>query len=152
MTLGLVIGRVVAIAPVAGFPAAVQLIAVGTATKWLLMVVQWPLLIVLVMLVLAAPGAITATILWIVASIGFTVYVANSTSYDNIYGSLGGVVTLQSDGNRAVVEISGLAASVREIAEERPLISLLFAFQVGFAVGRWGPRRAISAAYAAISP
>ena len=31
---------------------------------------------------------------------------------------------------------------VHEIGEERPLISLLLAFQVGFAVGRWGPRRA----------
>ena len=111
MTLGLVIGGAVVIALVAVLPAAVQLIAVGTATKWLLMVVQWPLLIVLVMLGLAAlyryapdrdkpqwrwvsPGAITATILWIVASIGFTVYVANFDSYDKTYGSLGGVVIL----------------------------------------------------------
>jgi hypothetical protein len=31
---------------------------------------------------------------------------------------------------------------VHEAGEERPLISLLLAFQVGFAVGRWGPRRA----------
>ena len=30
-------------------PAAVQLLAVGAATKWLLLLVQWPLLIVLVM-------------------------------------------------------------------------------------------------------
>jgi len=111
MTLGLVIGGAVVIALVAVLPAAVQLIAVGTATKWLLMVVQWPMLIVLVMLGLAAlyryapdrdkpqwrwvsPGAITATILWIVASIGFTVYVANFDSYDKTYGSLGGVVIL----------------------------------------------------------
>jgi len=36
----------------------------------------------------------------------------------------------------------GLAGWVRENAEERPLISLLFAFQVGLAAGRWGPRRA----------
>jgi hypothetical protein len=34
------------------------------------------------------------------------------------------------------------ASWVRENAEDRPLISLLFAFQIGFAVGRWGPRRA----------
>jgi membrane protein len=111
MTLGLVIGGAVVIALVAVLPAAVQLIAVGTATKWLLMVVQWPMLIVLVMLGLAAlyryapdrdkpqwrwvsPGAITATILWIVSSIGFTVYVANFNSYDKTYGSLGGVVIL----------------------------------------------------------
>jgi hypothetical protein len=35
-----------------------------------------------------------------------------------------------------------LAAWVRERAEERPLISLLAAFQLGFAAGRWGRRRA----------
>ena len=36
-------------------------------------------------------GRIAATILWIIASIGFTVYV---NSYDKTYGSLGGVVVL----------------------------------------------------------
>jgi membrane protein len=35
-----------------------------------------------------------ATLLWIVASVGFTVYVANFNSYDKTYGSLGGVVVL----------------------------------------------------------
>jgi hypothetical protein len=35
-----------------------------------------------------------------------------------------------------------VASWVRENAEDRPLISLLIAFQIGFAVGRWGPRRA----------
>ena len=111
LTLGLLIGGIVAIALVAVLPAAVQFLAVGTATKWLLMIVQWPLLIILVMLGLAvlyryapdrnkpqwrwvSPGAITATILWIVASIGFTVYVANFNSYGKTYGSLGGVVIL----------------------------------------------------------
>jgi membrane protein len=41
-----------------------------------------------------SPGAIVATILWIIASVGFTVYVANFSSYDKTYGSLGGVVVL----------------------------------------------------------
>jgi membrane protein len=111
LTLGLLIGGIVAIALVAVLPAAVQLFAVGPATKWLLLIVQWPLLIVLVMLGLAllyrfgpdrdkpqwrwvSPGVIAATILWIAASIGFTVYVANFNSYDKTYGSLGGVVIL----------------------------------------------------------
>jgi membrane protein len=39
-------------------------------------------------------GAIVATILWIIASVGFTMYVANFNSCDKIYGSLGGVVVL----------------------------------------------------------
>jgi membrane protein len=111
LTLGVVIGGIVTIALVAVLPAAVQLIAIGAVTKWLLLIVQWPLLIVLVMLGLAvlyrfgpdrnkpqwrwvSPGAVTATMLWIAASIGFTVYVANFNSYNKTYGSLGGVVIL----------------------------------------------------------
>jgi membrane protein len=37
---------------------------------------------------------VTATLLWIAASVVFTVYVANFNSYDKTYGSLGGVVIL----------------------------------------------------------
>jgi hypothetical protein len=37
---------------------------------------------------------------------------------------------------------AGLATWVREWGRERPLVSLLFAFQLGLAAGRWGPRRA----------
>jgi hypothetical protein len=35
-----------------------------------------------------------------------------------------------------------LAARLREGTKERPLTSLLLAFEIGFAAGRWGPRRA----------
>ena len=35
-----------------------------------------------------------------------------------------------------------MAQWLRETAEERPLISVLLALQLGFAVGRWEPRRA----------
>jgi membrane protein len=111
LTLGVVVGGVLAIALIAILPAVVQLLMVGSATKWLLLLVQWPLLVVLVMAGLAllyrfgpdrekpqwrwiTPGAIAATALWIVASIGFTFYVANFSSYSKTYGSLGGVVIL----------------------------------------------------------
>jgi membrane protein len=111
LTLGLVVGGIVAIALVAVLPAVARLLAVGSVTKWLLLLAQWPLLIVLVMLGLAilyryapdrdkpqwrwvSPGAIAATILWIIGSAAFTVYVANFNSYDKTYGSLGGVVIL----------------------------------------------------------
>ena len=111
LTIGLMAGGIVVIALVAVLPAAVQFLDLGAATKWLLLLVQWPLLIVLVMLGLAvlyryapdrdkaqwrwvSPGAIAATILWVVASIGFTVYVTNFNSYDKTYGSLGGVIIL----------------------------------------------------------
>jgi hypothetical protein len=37
---------------------------------------------------------------------------------------------------------AAFASWVREMGEDRPLISLLIAFQIGFAVGHWGPRHA----------
>jgi membrane protein len=111
LTLAQLVGGIVVIALVAVLPAALQFLDVGAATKWLLLVVQWPLLIVVVMLGLAilyryapdrkkpqwrwvSPGAVAATILWVIASIGFTIYVANFNSYDKTYGSLGGVIVL----------------------------------------------------------
>jgi membrane protein len=111
LTIALVLGGLVVIALVAVLPAAVQLIGFRDATRWLLLGLEWPLLVVVVMFGLAAiyryaparekpqwrwvsPGAIAATSLWIIGSIAFTVYVANFNSYDKTYGSLGGVVIL----------------------------------------------------------
>ena len=111
LTLGLLVGGIIVITLIGVLPAAAQFLAIGAGTKWLLLLVQWPLLVVLMMFGLAvlyryapdrdkaqwrwvSPGAIAATILWIIASIGFTVYVANFNSYDKTYGSLGGVVVL----------------------------------------------------------
>ena len=111
LTVALVLGGLVVIALVAVLPAAVQLIGLHDATRWLLLGLEWPLLVVVVMFGLAAiyryaparekpqwrwvsPGAIAATSLWIIGSIAFTIYVANFNSYDKTYGSLGGVVIL----------------------------------------------------------
>jgi hypothetical protein len=41
-----------------------------------------------------------------------------------------------------LARLKALADWVRENAEERPLISVLGAFQLGFAAGSWGARRA----------
>ncbi len=40
------------------------------------------------------PGAVLATLLWAVASVGFSVYLANFGSYNEIYGSIGAVIAL----------------------------------------------------------
>jgi membrane protein len=69
---------------------------------------KWPVMLLLVLLVLSvlfyaspnaqvrrqfiSPGALLALVVWIVASVGFALYVANFSSYDKTYGSLGGVV------------------------------------------------------------
>jgi membrane protein len=41
-----------------------------------------------------SPGAVIATVLWLLGSIGFSVYVANFNSYNATYGSLGGVIVM----------------------------------------------------------
>jgi membrane protein len=40
------------------------------------------------------PGALLATTLWLLGSGGFSIYVANFASYNETYGSLGGVVVV----------------------------------------------------------
>ena len=44
--------------------------------------------------------------------------------------------------DRLLAFLGGLAAQLRRTTEHRPLVSVLFAFQLGFAAGKWGPRRA----------
>jgi hypothetical protein len=41
-----------------------------------------------------------------------------------------------------IASCGALAARLRHTTEDRPLVSLLIAFQLGFAAGKWGPRRA----------
>jgi membrane protein len=111
LTIVSIIGGIIAIALVAGLPTVVQFMGVGQGTKWLLLLMQWPVLIALWLVGLAvlyryapdrreaqwhwvSPGAICAIVLWIIASVLFTVYVANFSSYDKTYGSLGSVVML----------------------------------------------------------
>lgn len=79
--------------------------------RTVLLIARWPLLAILAVVALAvlyryapdrdAPrwswasvGAIVATLVWIVASIGFSIYTANFGSYNETYGALGAVVIL----------------------------------------------------------
>ncbi len=75
------------------------------------LIAEWPILLVVVMTLLAllyrfapdrnppkwrwiTPGAVLGTVLWIIGSILFSVYVANFANYNATYGSLGAVVVL----------------------------------------------------------
>jgi membrane protein len=77
-----------------------------TLWTWL----RWPVLVVLLMLVAAlmyyaapnvdqpfaliTPGAVVAVIIWVIASVGFSVYVSNFANYGSTYGSLGSMIIL----------------------------------------------------------
>jgi membrane protein len=78
------------------------------ATAW--KVLQWPVVFALVALGLGiiyyfapdaeqdwewiTPGAVLGTLLWVVASLGFKVYVVRFGTYNETYGSLGGIIVL----------------------------------------------------------
>jgi membrane protein len=111
LTLVLIVGGITTVTLVAVVPAAVQFIGLSAFYKWIVLLLEWPLLGVLVILGLAvlyrwgpdraaaqwrwvSPGALVATLLWMLGSIGFSVYVSWFNSYDKTYGSLGGVVVL----------------------------------------------------------
>ena len=86
-----------------------RLFGVGPAGVLVWDIAKWPVLAVLISLAFAllywaapnvvhpgfrwlTPGSILAVLLWVVASLGFGLYVANFGSYNKTYGSLAGVI------------------------------------------------------------
>ena len=82
----------------------------GAAFEWTWKILQWPLVFALIATafgliyyfapdvdqdwVWLTPGSVLATALWIVGSIGFRIYVVNFGSYNETYGTIGGVMVL----------------------------------------------------------
>src|SRR3954452_7404439 len=90
LTILMLIGGIVTIALVGVLPVAVDAIGLGVLTQWVLLGLEWPLLILVVRTGLAAlyryaptretarwrwvtPGAVVGTVLWILGSIAFSV-------------------------------------------------------------------------------
>jgi membrane protein len=111
LTLASLLVGMLTIALVGVLPVAVQAVGLGPFAKWVLLVLEWPLLLGLVMTGLAvlyrygpdrkeanwrwvSPGGVTATLLWMIGSVGFSVFVSYFNSYDRTYGSLGGAVVM----------------------------------------------------------
>jgi membrane protein len=82
----------------------------GDAFVWTWTIIQWPVVFVLVGLGIAfiyyfapdadqdwvfiTPGSFVATLLWVLGSIGFRLYVVNFTNYQETYGVIGGIIVL----------------------------------------------------------
>ncbi|SIR92427.1 membrane protein [Peribacillus simplex] len=114
LTLGLVVAFIVMLGlPVFGkviIDLLQQVIPIPEETQILFSLLRWVIAIVVISLVLAflyrfapnksfpikhvIPGAVTATVLWLGISLGFSFYVSNFANYSSTYGSLGGVIIL----------------------------------------------------------
>jgi len=115
LTLALAAFIVISFALVLVGPAVAEKLAqhlyLGAAFEWTWKILQWPVVFALVSLGMAliyyfapdakqswiwiTPGSIVATLLWLIISLAFKLYIAKFNSYDNAtYGMLGGVIVL----------------------------------------------------------
>ena len=110
LTLGAIVFMIVLVTLIAVLPIVFSMFE-GGPLRWLVQVVRWVLIAVLIMIALAvlyrvapdrdapkmrwaSPGAIVATLLWLIVSLGFSLYVTLFASYAKTYGALAGIVVL----------------------------------------------------------
>ncbi len=111
LTLGAIVFLLVVVALVAVLPVVLQVFGTSTLVTVGIQVVRWVLIVAVITVALAvlyrvapdrdAPklrwvsvGAAVSTLLWIVASVGFSIYVSQFGSYAKTYGAIAGIVIL----------------------------------------------------------
>ena len=114
LTIGMVVAFAVAlILPVFGSTILgffKSLLGISASLTIILQISRWVISIILISVILlllyrlapnkklpwkhTIPGAITASVLWLFISLGFSFYVSNFGSYSATYGSLGGIIIL----------------------------------------------------------
>ena len=109
MTLAAMVLLAIALALIVGFPAVPD--SWPTVLQWTAAILRFVLLAVLLMAGLAAlyryapdrdkpkwswssPGSVVATVLWVLASVGFSIYVNSFGNYNKTYGALAGIIIL----------------------------------------------------------
>jgi membrane protein len=110
-TLGAIVFLALTIGLIAVLPVVLGGLGLGEVGELAVRIGQWPLLAALVIAALAviykygpdrdrpqmrwvSPGAIVATVLWLLGSAGFTLYVENFGNFDETYGTFGGIIVL----------------------------------------------------------
>lgn len=111
MTLALVGVMLSALATVVVVPIALKFLPLGVLNGWLLSGLPWAAMLLLMLAALGilyrygpnteghrdpilTYGAVVATLVWALVSLGFTFYLTNFGSYNKIYGSIGAVIAL----------------------------------------------------------
>jgi membrane protein len=111
LTVASVVCMVLMLALVVVVPVILNFVNLSGLLAGVFSILRWPLLLVFISPILAALyhfapsrerpkwrwvnwGAILATVLWLIASLGFSMYVENFGTYNKVYGSLGALVVL----------------------------------------------------------
>ena len=112
LTFGAVVLLVVMMFLIAAVPSILTHAGLGTAGRVVFNILRWPLLAIVIVLGLGVlyrvavgrpkqarfglvtPGALVATLLWLIASGLFAVYTASFASYSKTYGSLASIVVV----------------------------------------------------------
>jgi membrane protein len=111
LTLGAIVSAILAILAIIAAPAVLGMLGLSQFAEVLIQIGQFVLLAALMIFGLAVvyrfgpsrreprwawvtPGAVIATLIWVVGSALFAVYVSKFSSYNETYGSLGAVVIL----------------------------------------------------------
>jgi membrane protein len=111
LTLGAIVFMVIMLALIAVLPPLLERLLGGGAFRWVLQIAGYLLMFVIVASALAilyrfapdrdAPkmkwvsvGALVATVIWLIASIGFSIYTSTLGNYAKTYGAIAGIVIL----------------------------------------------------------
>jgi len=111
LTIGAILMTLVTLGVITAIPIIISILGLPDWLGTIINLARWPLLMIVVMLALAvlyrygpdrdeprwqwiSVGSVTAVLLWIAGSIGFSIYVRNFSSYNETYGSMGAVVIL----------------------------------------------------------
>lgn len=108
ITLGMILAGVVALLAVLVLPVVLAFVPMGGVTGWIVLLARWAIALGMIALWLWVfyrigpnrptrrlwPGLLTALVIWIAASAGFSLYIGNFGSYNEVYGSIGAVVAL----------------------------------------------------------
>jgi membrane protein len=111
LTLAAIVAMIVALGLIVVVPIVLEFLGLGSGVDTLVSLLRWPVLfggalVVLAALYRYAPsraeprwrwvswGAGIATLIWIIGSIAFSIYVRNFGSYNETYGSIGAVIIL----------------------------------------------------------
>ena len=111
LTLALVVGLLLALTVIIFLPVMLDFVGWSAATEHAVTILKWPVLAGLTLLGLSVlyrfapdradakwrwitPGALLATMLWMIGTAGFSIYAENFGSYNETYGTIGGVIAL----------------------------------------------------------